>query len=187
MDAESERSSDGRGWGLPASGLRVAPWEVARSPHPRWFVRPALSDEHNPQEERAGAHFARDNCRGTDSRSQHDLDVDAVGNLDPHQLPQRAFVRIEVDEPLVDPHLPAVPCLAPFAVGRLAHRHHEPFRRERDRPGHRDPGAFADQLDLLANIVDLLRVRAAERDPRLLSHTSTWWNVSRGLEVTLSY
>src|SRR5439155_11530081 len=38
-------------------------------------------------------------------RAQHDLDVDTVGHLDPHQLPQGSFVRVEVDEPLVDPHL----------------------------------------------------------------------------------
>src|SRR2546427_7094811 len=96
------------------------------------------------------------------SRAQHDLDVDAVRHLNPHQLPQRALVRVEVDEPLVDPHLPAVPRLAPLAVGGLPHRHDEPFRREGNRPGHRDAGAFADQLDLLAHVVDRLRVEGRD-------------------------
>src|SRR5213080_63942 len=118
------------------------------------------------------------------SASQHDLDVDAVRHLDPHELPQGAFVRVEVDEPLMDPHLPAVPRLAPFAVRGFAHRHDEPFRRQRDRTRHRDAGPLADQLDLLAHVVDLLRVRAAQRDARLLSHASTWEIGSRGREVT---
>src|SRR6266581_4924769 len=107
------------------------------------------------------------------SRPQDDLDVHAVRHLDAHQLPQRALVRVEVDEPLVDAHLPAVPRLAALAVGGLADRHEEPLRRKRDRPGHRDARALGDELDLLAHVVDLLRVRSAQRDPRLLGHGST--------------
>src|SRR5438876_4537921 len=84
------------------------------------------------------------------SRSQHDLDVHAVRHLDAHELPERALVRVEVDEPLVNPHLPAVPGLAALAVGGLADRDDEALRRQRDRAGHRDAGALADQLDLLA-------------------------------------
>src|SRR3989442_8189641 len=120
------------------------------------------------------------------SRSQHDLDVDAVRHLDAHQLPQRALVRVEVDEPFVDSHLPAVPRLAPLAVGGLPHWHDEPFRREGNRPGHRDAGAFADQLDLLAHVVDLLRVGAAERDAGLLGHGSTWGKETEGHGVSAS-
>src|SRR5207245_9293769 len=86
----------------------------------------------------------------------------------------------------MDPHLPAVPRLAPLAVGGLPHRHDEPLRRERDRPGHRDAGALADQLDLLAHVVDLLRVRAAERDAGLLGHGSTWGTETEGPGVSAS-
>src|SRR5438874_10787671 len=114
------------------------------------------------------------------SGSQDDLDVDSVRHLDAHELAQGPFVRIEVDEPLVDPHLPPVPGLAPFAVGGLADGHDETLRRERDRPRHRDAGALADQLDLFAHVVDLLRVRADECDPRLLVHYTTWGLCSRG-------
>src|SRR6058998_592661 len=94
--------------------------------------------------------------------------------------------RIEVDEPLVDPHLPAVPRLAPLPVGGLPHRHDEPFRRERNRARHRDAGALADQLDLLAHVVDLLRVGAAERDAGLLGHGSTWRRETEGHGVSAS-
>src|SRR6059036_3452832 len=120
------------------------------------------------------------------SRSQHDLDIDAVRDLDAHQLPQRALVRVEVDEPFVDSHLPAVPRLAPLAVRRLPHRHDEPLRRERNRSRHRDAGALADQLDLLAHVVDLLRVGAAERDAGLLGHGSTWRGETEGHGVSAS-
>src|SRR5881628_1204336 len=62
----------------------------------------------------------------------------------------------------------------------------EPFRRERDRACHRDAGALADQLDLLAHVVDLLRVGAAERDAGLLGHGSTWRRETEGHGVSAS-
>src|SRR5213594_2618120 len=76
------------------------------------------------------------------SASQHDFDVHAVRHLDAHELPQRAFVRVEVDEPLVDSHLPSIPRLAALAVRGLPHRHDEPLRRQRDWACHRDAGAL---------------------------------------------
>src|SRR5439155_23883713 len=48
------------------------------------------------------------------SRAKDDLDVDPVRHLNAHELTKGPLVRIEVDEPLVDPHLPAVPRLAPL-------------------------------------------------------------------------
>src|SRR2546430_10165203 len=44
-----------------------------------------------------------DNEARAPSRSQHDLDVDAVRDLDAHQLPQLALVSIEADEASVAP------------------------------------------------------------------------------------
>ena len=49
--------------------------------------------------------------------AEDDLDVHAIGDLNPHELPQSTLVSIEVDESLVDPHLPAVPSLAALTVG----------------------------------------------------------------------
>ena len=40
--------------------------------------------------------------------SQNNLYVDAVRDLNPHELPQRALVRVEVYEPLVHAHLPSI-------------------------------------------------------------------------------
>src|SRR3989454_12684153 len=53
------------------------------------------------------------------SASQHDFGVHAVRHLDAHKLSYREFVRVEVDEPLADPHLPAVLGLAALPVGGL--------------------------------------------------------------------
>ena len=50
------------------------------------------------------------------SAAEHNLNVDSIGNLDPHELPEGTLVGVQIDEPLVDAHLPAVPCLAAFAV-----------------------------------------------------------------------
>src|SRR5439155_9337255 len=114
------------------------------------------------------------------------LDLDTVRHRDALQLPQRALVSVEIDEPFVNPHLPPVPRLAPLAVRGLPHRHDEPLRRERNRSRHRDAGALADQLDLLAHVVDLLRVGAAERDAGLLGHGSTWRKETEGHGVSAS-
>src|SRR3989442_10454139 len=104
----------------------------------------------------------RTSGRYSDLRAQHDLDVDAVRDLDAHELPQGAFVGVEVDEPLVDPHLPAVPRLAPLAVRRLPHGHDEPLRREGNWSRHRNAGSLRDELDLLTHIINFFRVGAAQ-------------------------
>src|SRR5688500_12895326 len=57
-------------------------------------------------------------CRdcSSDSRPQNNLDVDRVGHLDAHELAEGALVRIDVDEALVDAHLPVVVRLRAGAV-----------------------------------------------------------------------
>ena len=47
---------------------------------------------------------------------EDDLDGDVVRDLDPHQLAERAFVGVDVDEPLVDAHLPVLPRSGPLTV-----------------------------------------------------------------------
>ena len=49
--------------------------------------------------------------------AEYDFDVYAIGNLYPHELTKSTLVRIEIDEPLVDAHLPAVNCLTALTIG----------------------------------------------------------------------
>jgi len=43
------------------------------------------------------------------SGTQNDFDVDPIRNLNSHQLPECAFISIEIDETFVNSHLPAIP------------------------------------------------------------------------------
>ena len=45
------------------------------------------------------------------SASEYDLDVDIIGDLDPHERTKSPVVGIEIYQPLVDAHLPTVPGL----------------------------------------------------------------------------
>lgn len=50
------------------------------------------------------------------STAKHNLNVDSIGNLDPHELPEGTLVGVQIDEPLVNAHLPAIPSLASLSV-----------------------------------------------------------------------
>ena len=90
------------------------------------------------------------------------LDVYAIGNRDPHELPQGTLISVEVDEPLVDPHLPTVPGLATLTVRTLPARYFQLLRGKWYRSTDLNPGLLGDSPDLGADAVDLLRVGSAE-------------------------
>lgn len=50
------------------------------------------------------------------STAKHNLNVDSIRNLDPHELPEGTLVGVQVDESLVNAHLPAIPSLASLSV-----------------------------------------------------------------------
>ena len=49
-----------------------------------------------------------------------DLDKDLFRGLNAHQAFEKTFVRIDVDQPLVDSHLPTIPSVSAFATGALS-------------------------------------------------------------------
>ena len=102
--------------------------------------------------------------------AEHDLDVHAIGDLDPHQLPEGALIGVEVDEPLVDPHLPVVDGLASLSVRALPAGYLQLLGRQGDGPADVHSGPLGDPLDLGADTVDLCGVGAAERDSCALRH-----------------
>ena len=96
--------------------------------------------------------------------AKNDLNVDAIGYLDPHELPKGALISIQIDESLVDTHLPAVPGLAPLSVRTLPAGDPELLRRKRYRAADVYASSLGYPFDLCADTVDLCRVCSAERD-----------------------
>ena len=96
--------------------------------------------------------------------AENDLDVDAIGNLDPHELPEGTLVGVQVDEPLVDAHLPAVPGLASLSVGTLPAGYPQLLCGKGYGPADVHAGSLGDPFDLGADAVDLCGVGSAERD-----------------------
>ena len=98
------------------------------------------------------------------SAAKHNLNVDSIGNLDPHELPEGTLVGVQIDEPLVDAHFPAIPCLASLSVGALPARNLQLLCGKRYGSTDVDAGPLGDSLDLGADTVDLCGVGSAERD-----------------------
>src|SRR5580658_9857425 len=143
------------------SGSRKKPAKNPQHPAPRMSKRrrgtengSARSASASPPRIRRTAPTSRGRpAPGANTRlpGQDDLDVDAVGDLDPHHLTQRALVGREVDETLVDPHFPVVDRAGSAAVRSLPDRHLQALGRERDRAGDLDAGLGGDLADLFAN------------------------------------
>lgn len=100
--------------------------------------------------------------------AEHDLDVDSIGNADPHKLPKSTLIRVKVDEPLVDAHLPPVVGLAAFSVGRFPAGDPQLFGRKGNGTADCNAGPFGDGFDLSADLIDHLGVGATERDSSTL-------------------
>jgi len=100
--------------------------------------------------------------------AEDDLDVHAIGDLDPHELPESTLVRVKVDKPLVDAHLPPVVGLASLSVRRFPASYPEFLGRKGNGSTDCDSSPLGDSLDLVANSVHHGRVGAAERDSSTL-------------------
>ena len=84
---------------------------------------------------------------------KYDFDGHVVGDLDAHELAERAFVGIDIDEPFVDAHLPVFPGRGALAVGRLARGHFERLGRQRHRARELDASLLGDVLHLAADAI----------------------------------
>ena len=98
------------------------------------------------------------------SAAKHNLNVDSIGNLDPHELPEGTLVGIQIDESLVNAHFPAIPSLASLSVGALPARNLKLLGRKWDGSADVNASSLGDSLDLGADTIDLCRVGSAERD-----------------------
>ena len=96
--------------------------------------------------------------------AEHNLNVDSIRNLDPHELPKGTLIGIQIDESLVNAHFPAIPGLASLSIGRFPAGDLQLLCRKGNRSADVNAGSLGDSLDLGANTVDLCRVSSAERD-----------------------
>ena len=72
--------------------------------------------------------------KASTSLEKFDLDKDLFRSLNAHQAFEKTFVRINVDQPLVDPHLPTIPGMCAFAAWALSGRDPEAFCWKRNWP-----------------------------------------------------
>ena len=100
-------------------------------------------------------------CRGL-CAAQHYLDIDAVRDLYPHKLAESTFVRIEIDEALVNTHFPAVPGLTSLPIGAFPARNLQLLRRKGYRSAYVYAGPLGYPSDLAAHAVYFLRVCSAK-------------------------
>src|SRR5580693_8507722 len=103
------------------------------------------------------------------SSSELDLDVDARGEVEPHQRVHRLRGRVEdVDQPLVRPHLEVLPRVLVLVRG-ADDAVHVLLGRQRHRAGHPRAGTRHGVDDLPRRAVDDLVVICLEPDADLLS------------------
>ena len=96
--------------------------------------------------------------------AKHNLDVDTVRNGNPHELPEGTLVGIEIDEPLVDAHLPAIPGLASLSIGGFPAGDLQLLCGKGNRSADIDSGPLGDLLDLVTDSVDFGGVSSTEGD-----------------------
>ena len=97
-----------------------------------------------------------------------DLDKHFFRRLNPHQPFQKTFVRVHIDQPLVNPHLPAIPSVRALATRALASWDPQSLGWERNRAAKFHTRAFGDLHNLAAYAVQALRVSARQPNSRFI-------------------
>ena len=99
------------------------------------------------------------------------LNVDFVGYSNTHDTTHHTVARIDLDEPLVYPHLVLVPRLAAVAAGCPPSGDHELLRRQWYGSYKFDAYLLGDVPDLVADTFELLGVGACEFNTCAPRHT----------------
>lgn len=120
--------------------------------------------------------------RGRDALQHLNLDVHALRDGDTHDETQRALVKTEVNQALVDTHLVSFPRSLTFAARRASGGYLQGLSRQRHGALHHDAGLIGDVLDVGTDLVDLVDVSRSQLDscflhvsvPRKTIVTSSW-------------
>jgi len=94
------------------------------------------------------------------SLEKFNFDKDFLGRLNSHQAFQEAFVRVNIDQPFVYAHLPAVPRMSALSTGTLSGWDPKPLSWQGDGSAQLHTRSVGDLHDLAANAVQALRVGA---------------------------
>jgi hypothetical protein len=101
---------------------------------------------------------------------QGELYLDVLGDRELGYLPHRPVVRLDVDEPPVDPELPVVERVSALACGGLPRGELQNLCRKRLRAYALDPTLLSDLLDLPCEPLQLIEVGAGQLDSGVLWH-----------------
>ncbi len=88
------------------------------------------------------------------------LDENLLRRLNAHEAFEKTFVRINIDQPLVNPHLPTIPSVRSFATRALPRRNPQALGWERNWSAKFHTGSVGDLHDLAAYAVQALGVGA---------------------------
>src|SRR5438876_9320800 len=98
------------------------------------------------------------------------LDKNVVRGSNPHQPFQKSLVRVHIDEPFMNPHLPLVESVCALARGRFSGWDHQLLRWEGNRSLQLHTGLVRDLFDFRAYCVDILGLRAGPSASRFRAH-----------------
>src|SRR5438105_12743137 len=99
------------------------------------------------------------------------LDKNVVRGSNPHQHFQKSLVRVHIDEPFMNSHLPLVESVCALARGRFSGWDHQLLRWEGNRSLQLHTGLVRDLFDFRAYCVDILGVRAGQSDSSFGDHS----------------
>jgi len=85
---------------------------------------------------------------------------DLFRHADSHDATHNPLLRVDIDETLMDTHLPLIPSLSPLTARSLEHRNTKPLSRQGDGTHHFYAGFLSDGLKFPADLLQLLIVRA---------------------------
>src|ERR1700720_1909647 len=101
---------------------------------------------------------------------QGELYLDILGDRELRYLSHRPVVRLDVDEPPVDPELPVVERVGALARGGLPRGELQRLRWKGLRAYALAPRLLRDVLDLPGEPLQLVKVGAGQLDPGVLRH-----------------
>ena len=96
------------------------------------------------------------------------FDVHVFWDVDAHHVAQRPFVAFDVNQPLVDPHLPTLEGFASPAARTLSNGNHHLLGWQRNFSGVLYARSLRHFHDLVAHALECRIVRAAQFDARFL-------------------
>ena len=116
--------------------------------------------EKNTLKSKNAPKFRREICgfHAAPSVLQDNFDADIFRHLNAHELSQCTFIGVKINEPFVNPHLPAVPCRSTLTVGALADRYDHLLCRKGNRACKIYSGTLCNLFDAIAYHLNFIEI-----------------------------